>query len=96
MVNAMNYLGAVVPVVTPCARSGRLDEEGLCAVCDDMVAAGASGIFVMGSTGRGPWFSPQDRARAVRIARDRGEELRQWLIFAHGSSYRGNTIVKLI
>jgi len=70
MVNAMNYLGAVVPVVTPCARSGRLDEEGLRAVCDDMVAAGASGIFVMGSTGRGPWFSPQDRARAVRIARD--------------------------
>lgn len=70
MVNAMNYLGAVVPVVTPCARSGQLDEEGLRAVCDDMVDAGASGIFVMGSTGRGPWFSPQERARAVRVARD--------------------------
>jgi len=68
--NQMNYLGAVVPVVTPCSRSGELDDGGLRAVCDDMVGAGSSGIFVMGSTGRGPWFSHTVRARAIRIARD--------------------------
>jgi len=66
----MNYLGVVVPVVTPCSRSGGLDAQGLRAVCDDMVGAGSGGIFVMGSTGRGPWFSHTTRARAVGIARD--------------------------
>ena len=66
----MNYLGAVVPVVTPCTRSGDLDEAGLRAVCDEMVGAGNRGVFVMGSTGRGPWFSLATRARAVRIARE--------------------------
>ena len=66
----MNYLGVIVPVATPCTRAGDLDEAGLRALCDAMVAAGSGGIFVMGSTGRGPWFSRSVRARAVAVARE--------------------------
>ena len=36
------------------------------AVCQDMVAAGCHSIFVSGSTGRGPWFSRQNRAKICR------------------------------
>lgn len=59
----MKELGVLVPVVTPCSRAGDVDVDGLRAVCRDMLNAGAAAIFVAGSTGRGPWFNTQDRAR---------------------------------
>lgn len=52
----MKDFGILVPVVTPCTRKGEIDSEGLLAVVDDMMSAGVGGIFVLGSTGRGPWF----------------------------------------
>ena len=57
----MKQLGVIVPIVTPCTRSGQVDVEGLKTVCDDMMSAGCHGVFVAGSTGRGPWFSWVDR-----------------------------------
>lgn len=57
----MKQLGVIVPIVTPCSVKGKVDREGLKTVCEDMLQAGCHGIFVAGSTGRGPWFSRQDR-----------------------------------
>ena len=62
----MKDLSILVPIVTPCTPSGELDLEGLRSVCHDMVSAGCSSIFVAGSSGRGPWFSRDDRARICR------------------------------
>jgi 4-hydroxy-tetrahydrodipicolinate synthase len=59
----MKQLGVVVPIVTPCHRDGQLDIEGLRTVCNDMTQASCHGIFVLGSTGRGPWFGRDDRAK---------------------------------
>jgi 4-hydroxy-tetrahydrodipicolinate synthase len=64
----MKRLGILVPVVTPCSRKGVVDEDGLRAVCRDVLAAGCHCIFVAGSTGRGPWFSRRDRSRICRAA----------------------------
>jgi 4-hydroxy-tetrahydrodipicolinate synthase len=63
-------LSIVVPVVTPCTPSGQLDVDGLKAVCRDMVSAGCSSIFAVGSSGRGPWFSRDDRARICHTVAD--------------------------
>jgi dihydrodipicolinate synthase/N-acetylneuraminate lyase len=66
----MKKLGILVPVVTPCNRKGAVDEDGLRAVCSDVLSAGCQSIFVAGSTGRGPWFSRSDRSRICRSAAD--------------------------
>lgn len=66
----MKDLGTLVPVVTPCTRAGRIDTEGLCAVIDDMLRAGCSSIFVLGSTGRGPWWPRAKRELVCRTAAD--------------------------
>ncbi len=66
----MKELGILVPLVTPCTRAGEVDHEGLRAVCDDVLAAGCHGIFVGGSTGRGPWFSRPNRAKMCRTIAD--------------------------
>lgn len=64
----MKQLGVLVPVVSPCSRDGKPDMEGLKAVCADFLNKGCHGIFVCGSTGRGPWFSRSDRVRICRAA----------------------------
>jgi len=66
----MKELGIVVPLVTPCTRTGELDLDGFRAVCHYVLGAGCHSIFVGGSTGRGPWFSRRDRATVCRAAAD--------------------------
>jgi 4-hydroxy-tetrahydrodipicolinate synthase len=44
--------------------------DGLKALCQDMLDAGCSGLFVAGSSGRGPWFSRHDRVRICRTLAD--------------------------
>lgn len=72
----MKDLSILVPIVTPCTPKGELDLDGLRAVCHDMLNGGCTSIFVVGSTGRGPWFSREDRARLCRtIADEIGQEV---------------------
>ncbi|MBE3143941.1 MAG: dihydrodipicolinate synthase family protein, partial [Planctomycetes bacterium] len=56
--------------MTPCTLNGHIDATGLRSVIAYMIAAGCNGIFVLGSTGRGPWFSLRDRALVCSVARD--------------------------
>jgi 4-hydroxy-tetrahydrodipicolinate synthase len=58
----MKDLGVLTPIVTPCSRAGEPDADGLRAVCDDMLGAGVQALFVVGSTGRGPWFGRDECA----------------------------------
>ncbi|MCX6056469.1 MAG: dihydrodipicolinate synthase family protein [Chloroflexi bacterium] len=57
----MKEWGIMVPLVTPCTPTGELDREGLIQVSREMVHAGCHSLFVAGSTGRGPWFSREER-----------------------------------
>ena len=63
---AEQALGVLAPIVTPCTLSGAIDGAGLCRVCDDMLGAGVDALFVMGSTGRGPWFGLRERCEVCR------------------------------
>ena len=60
----------LVPIVTPCTRSGEIDVESLVSVVEEMVEAGAAGIFVVGSTGRGPWFPSAAQEVVCRTVAD--------------------------
>ena len=64
----MKDFGPIVPIVTPCNRAGEPDLKGLQSVCKEMLDAGCKGIFVAGSTGRGPWFSRTDREKICSTA----------------------------
>jgi 4-hydroxy-tetrahydrodipicolinate synthase len=66
----MKDLGPVVPIVTPCSLDGSLDVSGFRSVCNDMLDAGCKGIFVAGTTGRGPWFSLDERVKLCHTAAD--------------------------
>ena len=66
----MKDLGPVVPIVTPCSPDGSIDLDGFRSVCNEMLAAGCRGIFVAGTTGRGPWFSLGERQKLCRAAAD--------------------------
>ncbi len=66
----MRELSIVVPIVTPCTRAGDPDLAGLKVLCQTLLDAGCSSLFVAGSSGRGPWFSRHDRVRICRAVVD--------------------------
>lgn len=66
----MKQLGVVVPIVTPCTLGGKPVLEQLRVVCNDMVKAGCNGFFVLGSSGRGPWFCLRDRIEICKTVAD--------------------------
>jgi len=66
----MKDLGVMVPLVTPCLKTGRPDLGGTKRLCRRMIDAGCDAVFVAGSTGRGPWFSRADIARLCKAAAD--------------------------
>lgn len=66
----MKNLGILVPIVIPCSRDGKIDLSGFKGVCQEMLETGCDNIFIAGSTGRGPWFSRNDRVKICRAAAD--------------------------
>ena len=65
MRNGLKYHGAVVPLVTPFAGGGTLDEAALARLVDLQVAGGVAGIFVLGTTGEGAHVPRESRRRLV-------------------------------
>jgi len=65
----MKKIGVISPIVTPCSKKGEPDLEGVKSVCRYMIENGCQGIFVCGSTGRGPWFGRKDKVNICRAAR---------------------------
>jgi dihydrodipicolinate synthase/N-acetylneuraminate lyase len=66
MKKAIEYSGAVIPMITPVTASGQLDEVALDRVVDSLVAGGVSGIFVLGTTGEGAQVPRSFRRQLVR------------------------------
>jgi 4-hydroxy-tetrahydrodipicolinate synthase len=65
MRKSLKYHGAVVPLVTPFAGGGMLDEAALARLVDLQVAGGVAGIFVLGTTGEGSQVPRESRRRLV-------------------------------
>jgi 4-hydroxy-2-oxoglutarate aldolase len=64
-----NLKGIFVPIVTPFNRRGDIDEAAFRRNLQRYVKSGANGILVAGSTGEGPYLTPEERLRLVEIAR---------------------------
>src|SRR5688572_22031598 len=70
-----NHRGAIVPMVTPLTPQGELDEPAVQRLVDFLCQGGVHGVFVLGTTGEGPFVPPIMRDRLVSLvtnsARDR-------------------------
>lgn len=65
----MNRLGVIVPMVTPCNKYGKPDLTEVKSVCKYFVDAGCHEIFIVKSTGRGPCFTRNDRAKVCKSSK---------------------------
>jgi 4-hydroxy-tetrahydrodipicolinate synthase len=65
MTKATKYHGAVVPLVTPFASGGALDEEALAKLVEFQIGGGVAGIFVLGTTGEGAYVPGETRRLLV-------------------------------
>lgn len=62
--------GVIIPVLTPVAEGGVVDEVGFRSLIRRCIAAGADAIFVGGSAGMGPMLTDAQWQAAVSIAAD--------------------------
>lgn len=62
--------GVIPPLVTPLTDDAQIDEHSLCRLIDHVIDGGASGIFVLGSTGEGTSLTDNERTRVISIAAD--------------------------
>jgi dihydrodipicolinate synthase/N-acetylneuraminate lyase len=67
MTRKAKYHGAVVPLVTPVAAGGGLDEPALARLVAAQLAGGVAGIFVLGTTGEGAHVPREMRRRMVGL-----------------------------
>jgi 4-hydroxy-tetrahydrodipicolinate synthase len=58
--------GIVPALITPLDRDGRVDEASVASLIEFQLAAGVSGVLVLGSTGEGPLLGVQEKLRLVR------------------------------
>jgi 4-hydroxy-tetrahydrodipicolinate synthase len=67
MATSFRPVRLLVPVVTPFAEDGRLDEEALERHVDDVLASGAAGIVALATTGEATSLDEQERETATAI-----------------------------
>lgn len=60
--------GVFVASVTPLREDYSLDLEGVIPLLDFLAQRGAHGALLMGTTGEGPSFAPQERLEMLRVA----------------------------
>lgn len=60
--------GVIPPMVTPLRPDGALDVPAAERLAARLVDAGVGGLFVLGSSGEGPWLTPAERARVIGAA----------------------------
>lgn len=60
--------GVIPPIVTPLNADRRLDAVSAQKLCDYMLASGVHGLFVLGTSGEGPYLAIEDQYAAVEIA----------------------------
>jgi 4-hydroxy-tetrahydrodipicolinate synthase len=60
----LRLAGVIPPMITPLTAAGEVDGAAIGRLVSYLVAGGVSGIFVLGTSGEGPWLSPA-QAKAV-------------------------------
>jgi 4-hydroxy-tetrahydrodipicolinate synthase len=60
--------GVIPPIITPLTPTGDIDTAGLSRLVSYMIDAGVSGVFVLGSSGEGPWLTGAEREEIITAA----------------------------
>ncbi|MCY4526736.1 MAG: dihydrodipicolinate synthase family protein [Anaerolineaceae bacterium] len=60
--------GIIPPIITPLNADGDVDEEAVERLIDFQLRSGVSGIFIMGSSGEGPWLDTAQRETLLRAS----------------------------
>ena len=61
--------GVIPPMITPLTENRKLDVDGLSRLLNHLEQGGVSGVFVMGSSGEGPWLTADMQAALIRETR---------------------------
>ena len=61
----MNLQGLIPPMITPLRAGGDVDGEAVEALVGHIIAGGGSGVFIMGSSGEGPWLNLSQRRQIL-------------------------------
>ncbi|MFV0415476.1 MAG: dihydrodipicolinate synthase family protein [Chthoniobacterales bacterium] len=64
-----NFLELIPAVLTPCSQAGKIDPASMQALCRFLYKEGATGLFVVSSTGEMPLLGEQERRVLIEIAR---------------------------
>lgn len=65
MMTRLKIMGVIVPTLTPFTGDGRVDEGGIAALVDFLIARGIAGLFPLGTTGEGPLLTTAERQQAA-------------------------------
>lgn len=68
MSGRLRVAGVVPPMITPLLGDGRVDIDATRRLAGALVEAGVGGLFVLGSSGEGPWLRADERAEVIRAA----------------------------
>lgn len=61
----MKLPGLIPPMITPLKNGGTVDGPAVEALIEHMIAGGISGVFIMGSSGEGPWLDQEQRRQIL-------------------------------
>jgi dihydrodipicolinate synthase/N-acetylneuraminate lyase len=64
--NASKLSGIIPPMITPLTAQGELDVAGLERLVTHLLDGGVAGVFVLGSSGEGPWLTAAQQCQLVR------------------------------
>lgn len=64
--HSLNLSGVIPPMIAPLTADGAVDEAGVDRLVDYLLASGCSGLFILGSSGEGPWLSAAQRETLIR------------------------------
>jgi 4-hydroxy-tetrahydrodipicolinate synthase len=61
----LNLSGVIPPMITPLTATRELDTDGLEGLVHHLIEGGVSGLFVLGSSGEGPWLTLAQQRRVI-------------------------------
>jgi 4-hydroxy-tetrahydrodipicolinate synthase len=61
----MKLPGLIPPMITPLKDGGDVDGTAVEALIEHLIDGGVSGVFIMGSSGEGPWLSSDQRRQLL-------------------------------
>lgn len=57
--------GVIPPMITPLTANGAIDTDSIVRLVEALIGGGVSGIFVLGSSGEGPWLTAAEREQVI-------------------------------